>query len=117
MGEDRAVSVALDVHKASIRLSAVCRDALLDERTLPNDPVAVERAVARWPGVSCCYEAGRTGFDLYRYLVERGVECRVVALGLVPVRPGDRIKTDRRDARKLAALRQRDAARRRQASR
>jgi transposase len=94
----------LDVHKASIRLSAVCRDELLDERTLPYDPVAVERAVARWPGVSCCYEAGPTGFGLYRYLVERGIDCRVVAPGLVPSRPGDRIKTDKRDARKLALL-------------
>jgi transposase len=104
MGEDRVVSVGLDVHKASIRLSAVCRDELLDERTLPYDPVAVERAVARWPGVSCCYEAGPTGFGLYRYLVERGIDCRVVAPGLVPSRPGDRIKTDKRDARKLALL-------------
>jgi transposase len=41
---------------------------------------------------------------LYRYLVERGIDCRVVAPGLVPVRPGDRIKTDKRDARKLALL-------------
>ena len=104
MGEDRAVSVGLDVHKASIRLTAVCRDELLDERTLAYDPVAVERTLARWPGVSCCYEAGPTGFGLYRYLVERGIECRVVAPGLVPSRPGDRIKTDKRDARKLALL-------------
>jgi transposase len=104
MGEDRAVSVGLDVHKASIRLSAVCRDELLDERTLPYDLVEVERAVARWPGVSCCYEAGPTGFGLYRYLVGRGVDCWVVAPGLVPSRPGDRIKTDKRDARKLALL-------------
>ncbi len=104
MREDRTVSVGLDVHKASIRLSAVCRDELLDERTLAYDPVAVERAVARWPGVSCCYEAGPIGFGLYRYLVERGIECRVVAPGLVPSRPGDRIKTDKRDARKLALL-------------
>jgi len=104
MGEDRTVTVGLDVHKSSIRLVAVRRDELVDERTLAYDPVAVERALARWPGVSCCYEAGPTGFGLYRYLVERGIDCRVVAPGLVPVRPGDRIKTDRRDARKLAVL-------------
>jgi transposase len=104
MREDRTVSVGLDVHKASIRLSAVCRDELLEERTLAYDPVAVERAVARWPGVSCCYEAGPAGFGLYRYLVERGIDCLVVAPGLVPVRPADRIKTDKRDARKLALL-------------
>jgi transposase len=54
--------------------------------------------------VRCCYEAGPTGFGLYRYLVERGIECAVVAPGLVPQRPGDRVKTDPRDARKLARL-------------
>jgi transposase len=54
--------------------------------------------------VRCCYEAGPTGFGLYRYLVARGVECAVVAAGLVPQRPGDRVKTDPRDARKLARL-------------
>lgn len=55
-------------------------------------------------GFSCCYEAGPTGFGLYRHLVERGIACAVVAPGLVPQRPGDRVKTDRRDARKLASL-------------
>src|SRR5438876_3287307 len=104
MGEDRPVSVGLYVPKSSIRLAAVWREELLAERTRASDPEAVERALAGWPGVSCCYEAGPTGFGLYRYLVERGVECRVVAPGLVPSRPGDRIKTDRRDARKLALL-------------
>jgi transposase len=54
--------------------------------------------------VRCCYEAGPTGFGLHRYLVERGIDCQVVAPGLVPQRPGDRVKTDSRDARKLARL-------------
>jgi transposase len=104
MPDSTTVTVGLDVHKASIRLAAVRADELLDERTLPYDLVAVERALERWPRVSCCYEAGPTGFGLYRYLVEHGIDCRVVAPGLVPSRPGERIKTDRRDARKLAQL-------------
>jgi transposase len=54
--------------------------------------------------VRCCYEAGPTGFGLYRHLVERGIDCVVVAPGLVPQRPGDRMKADPRDARKLARL-------------
>jgi transposase len=58
----------------------------------------------RWPVVRCCYEAGPTGFGLYRYLRERAIDCVVVAPGLVPQRPGDRVKTDPRDARKLARL-------------
>ena len=98
------VTVGLDVHARSIRLAAVCADELLEERTLPYDHEAVERALRRWPAVRCCYEAGPTGFGLYRHLVERGIACDVVAPGLVPQRPGDRIKTDPRDARKLARL-------------
>lgn len=49
-----------------------------------------------------CYEAGPTGFGLCRALREAGFDCRVVALSLVPQQAGDRIKTDRRDAIKLA---------------
>jgi transposase len=97
------VAVGLDVHARSIRLAAVRADELL-ERTLPYDEEAVERLLRRWPGVRCCYEAGPTGFGLYRHLVERGIDCRVGAAGLVPTPPGDRVKTDSRDARKLARL-------------
>src|SRR5438876_1415283 len=98
------VTVGLDVHARSVRLAAVRADELLEERTLPYDEEAVERVLRRWPLVRCCYEAGPTGFGLYRYLVERGIDCLVVAPGLVPQRPGDRVKTDSRDARKLARL-------------
>src|SRR5438105_11347663 len=98
------VSVGLDVHARSIHLTALRADELLDERVLPNDHGAIERAVSRWPGARCCYEAGPTGFGLYRHLRQRGIACDVVAPGLVPSRPGDRVKTDRRDSRKLARL-------------
>jgi transposase len=104
MVESTTVSVGLDVHARSIRLAAVRADELLEERTLPYDEEQVERLLRRWPVVRCCYEAGPSGFGLYRHLTERGIECAVVAPGLVPQRPGDRIKTDPRDARKLARL-------------
>jgi transposase len=104
MIESTTVTVGLDVHARSIRLAAVRAEELLEERTLPYDEEAVVRLLGRWPAVRCCYEAGPTGFGLYRYLVERGIECAVVAPGLVPQRPGDRVKTDPRDARKLARL-------------
>src|SRR5712692_7918052 len=104
MFESTTVSVGLDVHARSIRLAAVRADELLEERTLPYDEEAVERLLRRWPAVRCCYEAGPTGFGLYRYLIGRGIACSVVAPGLVPQRPGDRVKTDPRDARKLARL-------------
>ncbi len=60
-----------------------------------------KRAAGR---VVCGYEAGPLGYGLQRRLIGRGLECVVVAPSLIPVKPGDRIKTDRRDARKLAAL-------------
>jgi transposase len=104
MIESTTVHVGLDVHARSIRLSAVRADELLLERTLAYDEEAVERVLRRWPAVRCCYEAGPTGYGLYRHLVERGIDCQVVAPGLVPQRPGDRVKTDPRDARKLARL-------------
>ena len=104
MFESTTVTIGLDVHAGSVRLAAIRGDELLDERTLPYDYEAVERWLRRWPDVRCCYEAGPTGFDLYRHLVESGIACEVVAPGLVPLRPGDRVKTDRRDARKLARL-------------
>jgi transposase len=54
--------------------------------------------------VAVCYEAGVPGYDLYRQLVGLGVHCDVIAPALTPRRPGDRIKTNRRDARKLVKL-------------
>jgi transposase len=104
MFESMTVAVGLDVHARSIRLAAVRGDELLEERTLPYDERAVERVLRRWPAVRCCYEAGPTGFGLQRHLSARGIDCAVVAPGLVPRRPGERVKTDPRDARKLARL-------------
>lgn len=101
---NETVTAALDVHKSSVKLAAVRRDELLAEQSLPYDHEAVWRALGRWPGARVCYEAGPTGFGLHRYLAERGVDCSVVAPGLVPARPGERVKTDRRDARRLAYL-------------
>jgi len=102
MHESMTVTVGLDLHARSIRLAAIRADELLEERTLPYDEEAVERLLRRWPPVRCCYEAGPTGFGLYRHLIERGIDCAVVAPGLVPQRPGERVKTDPRDARRLA---------------
>ena len=104
MGDAGAVAVGLDVHRSSVRLAAVRAGEVVRELSLPFDHERVERELRAWPGARVVYEAGPTGFGLYRHLVGAGVECEIVAPGLVPSRPGDRIKTDRRDARKLAAL-------------
>jgi transposase len=63
------------------------------------------RRVARADGaLRCCYEAGPCGFELQRALAAADVACEVIAPALIPRRPGDRIKTDRRDASQLAIL-------------
>lgn len=54
--------------------------------------------------VRCVYEAGPCGYELYRLLVSKGIDCAVAAPSLTPRKPGERIKTNRRDARKLAEL-------------
>lgn len=63
----------------------------------------VDRLRQRGP-VQCCYEAGPCGFELQRFLTSRGIDCTVIAPALIPRRPGDRVKTDRRDAGHLAVL-------------
>jgi transposase len=73
--------------------------------TIPNDPEAVRRAFKKLgppETLAACYEAGPTGYVLYWQLSQLGVKCEVVAPTLVPMLAGDRVKTDRRDAEKLA---------------
>lgn len=70
---------------------------------LPTIGRFVARLQRRGP-VQCCYEAGPCGFALKRYLAGQDVACEVIAPSLIPRRTGDRIKTDRRDARQLAVL-------------
>jgi transposase len=104
MGQGSGRIVAgLDVHKLSTRFAAVQGDRLVGEVTVSSDPQIVEAALRRLGVEACCYEAGPTGYGLYRYLNERGLVCEVIAPGLVWRQPGDRIKTDPRDARRLAA--------------
>jgi transposase len=100
----RGVTVGLDVHKASVRLAAVRAGEVLRERTVVHDHDLVVSELAVWPGARVCQEAGPTGFGLHRALVAAGIDSVVVAPGLVPSRPGDRVKTDRRDALRLAGL-------------
>lgn len=100
--------VGLDVHKKDIVVCMWLPGRRSAEPTfrVVNEPRAVRRLAKRLlreaPGeVECAYEAGPLGYGLQRQLRSLGVGCMVVAPSLIPVKPGDRIKTDRRDARKL----------------
>jgi len=98
--------VGLDVHAETIAVAvAEAGGEARSVGTIPNRPQAIRRLVKKLgpaDRLRVCYEAGPTGYVLYWQLTELGVKCDVVAPTLVPVKPGDRVKTDRRDARKLA---------------
>jgi transposase len=96
--------VGLDVHADSIAI-AVAEPGRGEPgalATIPNDTALLLKRLRRLGRVKCCYEAGPTGFGLQRMLAEKGIDCAVVAPSLVPTRSGDRVKTDRRDAARLA---------------
>lgn len=102
------VYVGLDVHKDSIVIAVAQqgREAAENWKTIPHDAVRLRKALRMLArsgqDVKVCYEAGPTGFGLCRRLREAGMDCIVVAPSLVPTKAGERVKTDRRDARKLA---------------
>jgi transposase len=75
---------------------------------IANTPAAVKTLATKLAGrhgeLRFCYEAGPCGYGIQRQLSSLGHDCQVVAPSLIPRKPGDRIKTDRRDAAKLATL-------------
>ena len=99
--------VGLDVHKESIAIAVADGDGSAPENIaiVPNETTSLVKRLkklgAGWT-LRCCYEAGPTGYALYRTLQAEGIDCIVIAPSLVPEKAGDRVKTDRRDAVKLA---------------
>ncbi len=99
--------VGMDVHAETIAV-AVAEAGSTEVRswgTIPNRPEPVRkliRKIGEGAKLKCCYEAGPTGYVLYWQLTQLGVECEVIAPSLIPTKAGDRVKTDRRDAERLA---------------
>ena len=111
MDEDRSVCVGLDTHKAKIAVAVAEPGRAGEVRCqgeITNRPDAVRRLIerlgARHGRLRICYEAGPCGYGLHRQITALGHDCTVVAPSLVPRRPGDRVKTNRRDAVTLARL-------------
>src|SRR5213596_2924710 len=99
--------VGLDVHAETIAVAVVDagQGPARSVGTIPNRPESVGKLVKKLGPLEklrACYEAGPTGYVIYWQLTALGVSCEVVAPTLVPVKAGDRVKTDRRDAEKLA---------------
>ena len=105
-----ATYVGVDAHKKDLFIAMLVGDhATPVTWQVANEPNAVRRLVRKLereaPGpVQMCYEAGPCGYALQRQVATPRVSCQVIAPGLIPRKPGDRIKTNRRDARKLAEL-------------
>ena len=102
--------VGVDAHKKDLFIAM-----LVGDRAAPvtwqvaNEPQAVRRLVRKLereaPGpVRVCYEAGPCGYALQRQMTTTRVACQVIAPALIPRKPGERIKTNQRDARKLVEL-------------
>jgi transposase len=111
MNEDSVVYVGVDAAKAKHAVAIAESGRSGEVRyvgEIETTPAAVERFVRKLarkhPRLPFCYEAGPTGYGLYRQLVALGHACEVVAPSLIPKRPGEHVKTNRRDAVTLARL-------------
>ena len=102
--------VGIDAHKKDLFIAMlVGTQATPVTWTVPTEPTAVRRLIRKLeceaPGpVQACYEAGPCGYALQRQMTTTRVACQVIAPALIPRKPGERVKTNARDARKLAEL-------------
>jgi transposase len=98
--------VGLDVHADTIAVAVA--EAAGEVRSfgiIPNRLESIRKLIGKLAPagmLKCCYEAGPTGYVLYWQLTQLGVACEVIAPSLIPTKAGERVKTDRRDAEKLA---------------
>ena len=102
------IHLGLDVHRDTISVGILApgREVPVVER-IAHDEASIRRLVGRLGDprrLRACYEAGPTGYELARLLDRMGIGCEVIAPSLIPTAPGDRIKTDTRDCRRLARL-------------
>lgn len=102
--------VGLDVHKDTISVS-IAEDGRDGEvrfigviANTPDEVAKIAKRLSRHGELDFCYEAGGCGYGIYRQLTTLGHKCTVAATSMIPRKPGERIKTDRRDSQKLAIL-------------
>lgn len=102
--------IGLDVHKDTISVS-IAEDGRDGQvrfigviANTPDEVAKMAKRLSRHGELDFCYEAGGCGYGIYRQLTGLGYKCTVVATSMIPRKPGERIKTDRRDSQKLAVL-------------
>jgi transposase len=111
MSQSSTLDIGMDVHKDSIAVAYAAQEHHAEVVSLGNigtrqcdiDPL-IRKMQSKSKHLLFVYEAGPCGYWLYRYLTQKGQGCWVVAPSLIPKKPGDRVKTNRRDAIKLARL-------------
>jgi transposase len=111
MAQSTPLFVGLDVHKDSIAVAHATGGrpdppvfvGAIGSRQADIDQL-IRRLRSKASALTFAYEAGPCGYGLYRYLTGQGLPCQVVAPSLIPKKPGDKVKTDRRDAVELARL-------------
>jgi transposase len=111
MQQSSTLYVGLDVHKDAIAVAYVAKEhhaEVVSLGTIGTRQCDIDKLVRQLQSKSkhlvFVYEAGPCGYWLYRYLTKKGQVCWVIAPSLIPKKPGDRVKTNRRDAIKLARL-------------
>ncbi len=102
----KTVFVGIDVHKTTYSVCVVCESEIVGKASMPADAQALLQYLKRFAGSKVCsaYEAGYFGFKLHRTLEANGIENIVINPSAIEVAANDRVKTDKRDARKLAEL-------------
>jgi transposase len=103
--------IGMDVHKDSIAVAYVAQDhgaEVMYLGAIGTRQGDIDQMIRKMPSKAThlifVYEAGPCGYWLYRYFMKKGYDCWVVAPSLIPKKPGDRVKTDRRDAVPRARL-------------
>lgn len=114
LARGKKVSIGIDVHKESWHVTAFVEGEEVFNGRMPAEYRALDRLFERFKDclIKAAYEAGPCGFGLYDKLADNGIEALVVPPSLIPIESDNRVKTDRRDSRKLAELLHRDMLKR-----
>ncbi len=109
MEDDNTLYVGMDVHEDSITVAYALGSGEVESlgkigTTKSDIDRLCKRLQSKARHIRAVYEAGPCGYGLYRQLIQKGFECMVCAPSLIPKKPGERVKTDRRDAVKLVRL-------------
>jgi transposase len=98
------VYIGLDVHKSKWSVCIYHQDEVIEQHTIPGKYETLKKIIKKYELLKCysAYEAGFLGFYLHRYLEKDGVNNIVIATNKIPAETGNYVKTDRRDAKKIA---------------